>query len=289
MSRRTNQVFNLSFLDLVTGALGAVIFLFIITPKGGSSAPDVSQAVVYVDTAEMKIFGNLHDSLSGKRVGDTLFAVLVDYKDWPKQEKRPIVERPPAPSPVKVSQPKSTPPVVKTPVKKEPEKPKETPKPKEPTITEGPKKAPRYVGSPPAVPCKVSFEVNWLSQDDNIDFFVCKGADCVYGGRKKNRSIGNWDSGKSRNRLFGNDLRTTQEAVRQFDNIIPGEYKLYAQFKESKKGKKAVTVKGLIYTKDKANQQRGESFTKVLTLSKSRVFIGRVLLKADGTYQFSTK
>lgn len=290
MSRRTNQVFNLSFLDLVTGALGAVIFLFIITPKGGSSAPDVSQAVVYVDTAEMKIFGTLHDSLSSKRVGDTLFAVLVDYKTWPKQEKRPIVERPPAPTPpAKVSQPKPSPPPVRTPEKKEPEKPKTTPKPPVVATSQGEKKTPKFVGTPPAVPCKVSFEVNWLSQDDNVDFFVCKGTDCVFGGKKRNRDIGQWDSGKSRNRLFGNDLRTTQEAVRQFDNIIPGEYRLFAQFKESKKGKKAVTIKGLIYTQDKARQQRGEVFTKVIPLSKNRVFIGRVFLKADGTYSFSTK
>ena len=88
MARRTNQVFNLSFLDLVTGALGAVIFLFVITPKGGSSAPDVNQVVMYMDTTQMKLFGTLDDSLSSKRVGDTLFTVLVDYKDFPKVEER---------------------------------------------------------------------------------------------------------------------------------------------------------------------------------------------------------
>jgi len=288
MSRRTNQVFNLSFLDLVTGALGAVIFLFIITPKGGSSPPSVSQAVMYVDTAEMKVFGSLHDSLRSKRVGDTLFTVLVDYKHWPKQEERKV-EPKPVEKPIRVSQPKPTPPVRKPEVK-EPPKPTETPKPKAPvTVAEGPKKTAEFKGDAPTVPCKTSFEVSWLSQDDNVDFYVYKGTDYVFGGRKRDKDIGQWDSGKSRNRLFGNDLRTNQESVRQFDEIIPGEYRLFAHFKESKKGKKSVTLKGLVYTKDKANQQRGEFFTRVIPLSKSRIFIGRVFLKADGTFQFSDK
>ena len=70
MARRKTQLFNLSFLDLITGALGAVIFLFIITPKGGTAAPDKHQVVMYMDTSEMKIFGNLHDSLQNKQIGD---------------------------------------------------------------------------------------------------------------------------------------------------------------------------------------------------------------------------
>lgn len=287
MSRRKNQIFNLSFLDLVTGALGAVIFLFIITPKGGSSAPNVNQVVMYMDTTEMKIFGNLHDSLRTKKVGDTLFTVLVDYQNWPKQEPRKVEKKV-----VEVTKPKpkpspkpQTPPVTKTREEKKPippVKPVEKPEP----IAEGPKKAPDFKGDAPSVPCKVSFEINWEDDDDNVDFYVCKGDDCVYGGRKRDRVIGEWDSGKSRNRLFGNDLRTNQEAVRQFDNIIVGEYLLYAQFKESKKNNKFVKLRGLIYTKGKSNQQRGETFTTLLPLGNSRTLLGKVILQADGSYQF---
>lgn len=282
MARRKNQVFNLSFLDLVTGALGAVIFLFIITPKGGSSAPDVNQTVVYIDTAEMKIFGDLHDSLQTKKVGDTLFTVLVDYKNFPKPEKRKVEEKK-----IDFNQPVSQP-VIKTRQEPKTEKPVEKPieKTEDKTIVTETQETVAFKGDAPSVPCKVSFEINWKDQADNVDFFVCKDGDCVYGGRKRDFAIGQWDSGKSRNRLFGNDLRTTQEAVRQFDEIIPGEYMLYARFKESESNRTSVMLKGLIYTKDKNNQQRGETFTKTISLSENRVLLGKIILKADGTYQF---
>ncbi len=296
MARRKNQLFNLSFLDLITGALGAVIFLFVITPKGGSSASDVRQVAMYLDTSEMKIFGDLHDSLTSKQVGDTLFTVLVDYKNWPKPEKRKVAEKK-----IDFNQPKPKAVANKVPEKKKPVPPKKpvttTPKEKvvippkkEPTpITAGPRETTVYKGDAPSVPCKVSFELNWASKDDNVDFFVCKGNNCVYGGRKRDRSIGQWDSGKSRNRLFGNDLRTNQEAIRQFDEIIPGEYLLYAQFKESKRNNQTVRLNGLIYTKGKGGEQRGESFVKTLPISKSRVLLGKVVLQSDGRYKFIKK
>lgn len=285
MARRENQIFNLSFLDLVTGALGAVIFLFIITPKGGSSASDASQVVMYMDTAEMKIFGNLDDSLRSKRVGDTLFTVLVDYKTWPKAEKAKTVEKA-----VEVARPQAVP-VSKTPEQPKPQTPPAQPVPspsEKPPVPDkgGPQQTTVFAGDAPSVPCKVSFEVNWMNEADNVDFFVRKGDDWVYGGRKKDKAIGQWDSGKSRNRLFGNDLRTNQEAVRQFDEIIPGEYLLYAQFKESSGKSTSVQLKGLIYTKGKSSQQRGESFSRTLPLGNSKVLLGKVILKADGSYQF---
>ena len=195
MSRRKHQIFNLSFLDLITGALGAVIFLFVITPKGGHSAAEVRQVAMYVDTAEMKLFGTLDDSLRAKRVGDTLLTVLVDYKNYPKPEKRKVEEKK-----TDFNQPKSTP-KAPTPRKTStvtPTPSKSQPEPKKPApiiVDNGPKQAPEFAGDAPSVPCKVSFEVNWANQDDNVDFFVCKGNDCVYGGRKKDRSIGQWDSG----------------------------------------------------------------------------------------------
>ena len=288
MSRRKNELFNLSFLDLITGALGAVIFLFIITPKGGSSAAEASQAIVYLDTVEMKIFGDLDDSLAAKRAGDTLFTVLVDYRNFPKPEKKKVEEKK-----IDFNQPKSQD-VPKSKEKKEtrrptPPAPKPVPAPEPKVVTGAPHQTTVFKGDAPSVPCKLSFEVSWPDDGDNVDLFVCKGGDCVYGGRKKDRLIGNWDSGKSKNRLFGNDLRTTQEAVRQFDRIIPGEYQLFVQFKESKKKHSSVNIKGLIYTKGSDNQQRGESFSKTLPVGKKRVFLGKVIVFIDGTYQFVKK
>ncbi|MCB0580168.1 MAG: hypothetical protein KDD10_12775 [Phaeodactylibacter sp.] len=293
MSRRKAELFNLSFLDLLTSALGAVIFLFIITPKGGAPAAKVQQAAVYIDTAQMKVFGSLHDSLRHKTVGDTLFAVLVDYKNMPREEKPQAYVPPPrqeVPEQVKAPQDRSSqPPAPKNEPKKEANVPDvKKPEPEKPKPAEPKEPAPEprtYKGDAPSVPCVVSFEVNWRSAEDNVDLYVCKGGDCVYGGRKRDDKIGQWDSGKSRNRLFGNDLRTNQEAVRQFDKIIPGEYKLYAQYKESAKNRTTLNLSGLIYTKNSQNQEQGDSFSMSLTLGGPRVLLGTVVLQENGNFK----
>ncbi len=210
MSRRTSQLFSLSLLDLLTGALGAIIFLFIITPKGGESPKVNQQAVIYFDTLNMKLHCNLPDSFLQNRPGDTVLAVLVDYKDFPSQEKaiqKVFVQQKPKEKPAakkSINQtPKKT--LEKVPAKEEVEKENKpvTPKEEKPKIVEVKKKdPPPFKGSPPAVPCMVSFEINWSDKADNVDLYICKGNDCVYGGRKKNRNIGYWDSGKSRNKLY---------------------------------------------------------------------------------------
>lgn len=293
MSRRNSSFFNLSFLDLLTSALGAVIFLFIITPKGGASAAKVEQLAVYLDTAQHKVFGLMPDSLWNKQVGDTLFTVVVDYRAMPEDKSEKVIvlnERPPRPEtkPVKVSQkeePKEESKPEKEPEKKPEEQEKDTPQAPAP-VTPAP---PVYRGDAPSVPCNLSVELAWGDIKDNVDLFLCKGSDCVYGGRKRDRAIGQWDSGKSRNRLFGNDLRTTQEAVRQFDEIIPGEYTLYAHFKSSEKNRSSIPVRGLIYTKNAKGEERGENFSKTLKLTEDRVVLGKLTVKVDGSYTFVRK
>lgn len=284
MSRRNSSFFNLSFLDLLTSALGAVIFLFIITPKGGASAAQVQQMPVYLDTVNHKVFGLMPDSLWQKQVGDTLFTVVVDYQTMPeasKEKERIIVlnEKPSRPLEKPVEQP------VKVSQREEPQPERES-KPETPPQPE-PKPTPPvpvYRGDAPSVPCDLSFELAWQDIQDNVDLYVCKDGNCVYGGRKRDRSIGQWDSGKSRNRLFGNDLRTTQEAVRQFDGLLPGEYQLYAHFKASAKNRTSIPVRGLIYTKNKKGEERGENFSKTLRITEEKVLIGKVRVNADGSY-----
>ncbi|MCB0628363.1 MAG: hypothetical protein R2824_10050 [Saprospiraceae bacterium] len=293
MARRDSSFFNLSFLDLLTSALGAIIFLFIITPKGGASAAKVQQLAVYMDTVQHKIFGLMPDSLWKKQVGDTLFTVVVDYKAMPEDKSERVIvlnEPPPRPAekPVKVSQkeePKDDP----KPEEKPEKKTEETAQPQTPAPAPVTPAPPVYRGDAPSVPCNFSVELAWEDLKDNVDLFLCKGDNCVYGGRKRDRSIGEWDSGKSRNRLFGNDLRTTQEAVRQFDEIIPGEYTIYAHFKESSKNRTSIPVRGLIYTKNAKGEERGENFSKTLPLTEDRVMLGRVTVKVDGSYTFTRK
>jgi hypothetical protein len=288
MSRRRSQPFNLSLLDLLTSALGAVIFLFIITPKGGAPPSKTQQLGVFVDTVQHRVFGIIPDSLQVKQVGDTLLAVLVDYKKLPEAQPAPkmVFQQRPALTPDRAAEAKPSP---DKPEKKDPDKKAEVSKPE----TEEPKAGqpdktptppPVYRGDAPSVPCLVSFEVNWDNAEDNVDLFVCKDGSCVYGGRKRDRSIGQWDSGKSRNRLFGNDLRTNQEAVRQFDQIVPGEYLLYAHFKNSRRDREEVRISGLIYTKSPSGQERGGTFSKILTRTEDRVLIGKVVLREDGQF-----
>ncbi len=318
--RRANSPFNLSLLDLLTAALGAIIFLFIITPKGGQGAAVAQQASIYFDTATMQIHGRLPDSLVGKTSGDTLFAMLVDYRaingpdvggleaELAAQRRRAAeaeaaqeaalaaskraqsasekadaarrlaeakAAKARADARVAATQAKPTSkPVAPAPTKPTPAPPAAKPVPKQPT----------YRGDPPSVPARLSFELNWADKNDNVDLFVCQGNNCVFGNRKRDSKIGDWDSGKSRNRLFGNDLRTNQEAVRQFDSILPGTYTIYAMFKESSSKKTSVAVNGLIYTKDAKGKPRGETYKRTLKLAETRTRLITVVVKADGTF-----
>src|SRR5690625_1055114 len=113
MSKRKDiEVFNISFLDLLSGALGAVIFLFIVVPKGGGESPALQpQLSVSYDTVQGRFFGQIPDSLMGKFIGDSLMAVIVDFKNMPGIEER--------------TTPRPTPTPPRTPVTKAPEPEKE--------------------------------------------------------------------------------------------------------------------------------------------------------------------
>ena len=61
---------------------------------------------------------------------------------------------------------------------------------------------------------------------------------------------------------------------------------IYAQLKESKENQKSVAINGLIYTKDKSDNERGESFVKQISVGKDRILIGVVTLQDNGIYKF---
>ncbi|MDF1698038.1 MAG: hypothetical protein P1U56_19480, partial [Saprospiraceae bacterium] len=112
---------------------------------------------------------------------------------------------------------------------------------------------------------------------------------CVYGGKRKRKGIGFWDSGKSKTSIFGGDLRSTQEAVRQFDSIIEGEYEVYAQYKAAKEEPlSSVTIRTLIYTKTLERGEQGETFNVELPFNKKeRTLLGRMSVNADGSFTFN--
>ncbi len=337
--RRESSPFNLSLLDLLTAALGAVIFLFVITPKGGASASKYQQAAIFFDTATMQIHGTLPDSLRSKHRGDTLFAMLVDYRpvDGPDvggleaelaaqrsraaqavaaaqqaeaerqaalaasrdaktsteralaqkqlaEAERKQAEADRRAAEAKAQQQAQALAAAQANQRSTPEQPNPPTKPSTNPPTPKPTEAP-YRGTLPSVPARVSFELKWANAADNVDLYVCQGSTCVYGNDKRDKDIGDWDSGKSRNRLFGNDLRTNQEAVRQFDRINPGTYTVYAVFKESDRGSTSVATDLLVYTKDDSGKPRGETLRRTLPRSEDRTRLATVTIAADGSFK----
>ncbi|MCF2518378.1 hypothetical protein [Dyadobacter sp. CY351] len=274
---REPQIFNISFLDVICGALGAVIFLFIAVPKGGSPPSYKQQLAVSYDTLHRQLFAPVDDSLRHKRPGDTLLVILADYKELPSAKDCPDCPECETSAPAetrRVSVAPNEDHAYITPEKKE----LEPPKPEELKNTQ-------YLGDPPGVPCKVSFEISWADIGDNVDLFVCKGAKCVSGRAREIRDIGQWDSGKAKTKFFGSDLRTTQEAVRQFDKVIPGEYKVYAVFKASAKNSASVALRGLVYSKNENGQEQGEPFTSTLQLNAERLLLATVTLAENGEFK----
>lgn len=259
--KRNIDLFNISFLDLLSGALGAVIFLFIIVPKGEGKGPaDEPQLAIVFDTIQKKFYGKLPDSLNYKRVGDSLLTVVIEFDKMPGLEPQPPKETKPTPT----RKPVAT-----------PAEPKSTPTNRPPT----------YKGSMPDVPCVFSIELKWDDPADNVDLFVCKDNDCVFGGRRYRNFIGYWDSGKARSSIFGGDLRTSQEAVRQFDAIIPGEYIIFAQYKEALSPKSNLPIRGLVYTKNPDGDERGKAFNFSLNVDpKNRTRVGRLIVNTDGSF-----
>lgn len=261
--RRVVELFNISFLDLLSGALGAVIFLFLIVPKGEGLGPtDDPQLAIVFDTIQNKFYGDLPDSLNYKRIGDSLLTVVVEFDRMPGTKSTPK-ERVAAPT----------------------KKAAPTPKKEEVRSTPATAKPARYTGSMPDVPCVFSIELKWDDPADNVDLFVCKDNDCVFGGRRFRNFIGYWDSGKSRSSIFGGDLRTSQEAVRQFDDIIPGQYTIFAQYKEALSPKSNLPIRGLVYTKNPDGDERGRPFNFALNMDpKNRTRIGVLTVNPDGSF-----
>lgn len=269
MKNRNVEFFNLSFLDLLSGALAAVIFLFIIVPKGNVTVAETPLPVSY-DTLQSKFFGDIPDTLMSMREGDTLLAIITGYDKAPKTS---------SPKPIPTPAPRQQ--VRETPKQSKQQKQASSTPVVKPTTLKG---------SRPDVPCVLSIEIKWDDKSDNVDLYVCKDNACVFGRKRKVDFIGFWDSGKARTGLFGADLRTNQEAVRQFDAIIPGDYDILAQYKASESPKSDLPVQLQVYTKNADGQERGTVHTFTLDLNPdNRVKIADLRVGPDGEIEFEPK
>lgn len=288
--RKELELFNLSFLDLLSGALGAVIFLFIVVPKGEGDAPAAEpQIAIMYDTVQKQFFGTIPDSMLHKQVGDSLLAVVFEYKQMPSIKDCPPQRKCPPCPPVKRPTRQQQAATAKTPTEEIASNTSSTAESKSAsTQKSATTKTTKYTGPMPSVPCKFSVELRWQDKKDNVDLIVCKDNDCVFGGRKYRSFIGYWDSGKSRTSIFGGDLRTSQEAVRQFDEIIPGEYTVLAQFKNTTNAIQSVEVNGMVYSKTEQYGEIGKQFSITLPLSeRERTTIGKITVREDGSFDFT--
>lgn len=295
MARREVQSFNLSFLDLLSGALGAVIFLFIIVPKGKNSFPVQSkiEATAVLDTQTMRFIGRpaLGSSIrvgdtvllvlngSYKDTGDSLMAKIKSYNDWPPYYP------PPRENPVTAPAVAAPAPVL-TPVVTPATAPAIT------STTPVPSDVKSYKGPKPFGPCKLAFELSWADDKDNVDIRVVRDGNKVEGAKafREHPKIGQWDPGVSKTKVFKKtDFRTNVESVRQLREIIPGEYKIYAVFKESSKGSTSININLLLYTKNVGGVERGQVFNIPLQLGKpgNFTFLGSAGISSDGLINFS--
>ena len=275
MKNRNVEFFNLSFLDLLSGALAAIIFLFIIVPKGEITIHDDPVTLTY-DKHQKKFYGSMPEALLDKQLGDTLLAIVGNIESVPVASASPEE------------------PEIATRKRPEPERsevsaPKKAPKEKK-QVTSSMRVVPSTLqGSRPDVPCMLSIEIKWANKQDNIDLYVCKDNACVFGGKRYRDFIGYWDSGKARTSIFGGDLRTNQEAVRQFDEIIPGTYTILAQYKESEDPKPDIPVRLQVYTKNGDKVERGKQHYFNLDINpQTRTRIARVTVAADGAIEFES-
>lgn len=274
MKNRNVEFFNLSFLDLLSGALAAIIFLFIIVPKGEMTIKDDPVTVTY-DSIQNKFFGSIQDPLLMKRSGDTILAIVGNVQGIPVA----VAETP---------QPEKEEP---EPVARKPRREKTPPPPQkeEKLVAKTSVPESKLQGSRPDVPCVLSIEIKWANKKDNVDLFVCKDQACVFGGKRHRDFIGFWDSGKSKTSIFGGDLRTNQEAVRQFDQIIPGTYNILAQYKESQNPTDDLPVRLQVYTRNEDRVERGKEHYFDLDLNPNeKTRIAQVTVGPDGEIDFQS-
>lgn len=75
MARKEIQVFNMSFLDMMTNFLGAVIILFLLAAQNVAKAPGVVRKLEGSFDPDRLI---IHSQAAGVKVGDTLMLIVTD-------------------------------------------------------------------------------------------------------------------------------------------------------------------------------------------------------------------
>ena len=281
----------------MSGALGAMLFLFIIVDKGGVPPPGGQKAykAVYldIDTSRHQLHGILPDSLAKLLTGDSVMVVINAVKPMPSQPQCP--ECPPCETkPCKTCDDKCPDPDHhRHPICKDPEahkrllcgdsKCKACPDPSVhgKTLCDSPgcEKGERtvYVGDPIAFAYKLGFSLTASKEQDEIDIQVCReGGACVYGGNAKGNGM-RWLNLKD-GLLFGKP-RAWNEMIVAEKSFLPGVYTCYARV--SCKSASSSSVELVVATKKNNTPTDTEPFKKTITCGNTWIEVGKVQVGAD--------
>lgn len=271
MKRAAVSFISLSFVDILFAALGAIIFLFIIVPKGGKSPDPQKVVALSLDYNQSMVFGDFSETHPDLDIGDTIKALAVTKKAFPVvKDCPPKKDCPECPPPIEC------PPCDCPEVEEETDQNNDV-----------------VQGLNFGFPVKFGVIADWESINDNVDLYLCKGGTCVYGrpGSQTNDQIGVWTNATKKpgffSKLIGGERGnpSSSEIVYQENKIIPGEYEVLGKFKRTQvEGKMNVAVEFTIYSENNSRGKSGKVITKTLTLGGGEERVASISLNSDGTF-----
>lgn len=282
-----------SFLDTISGALGAILFLFIIVDKGGSPVPlpdneNVPIAYLSLDTLTQELHGFLPDSLKRLKPGERMVIVVdaISPKPIPSPElctlqhfetkectlphtndDRPRCPRPEdhlnvCPDKSCHKSPRCKDPIAHTKVFCDDAK---CEKGKEKVIID----ERVFI----ALPFEVGFMLESKNYSDEIDIQVCKINDCVNGGKKRDKGNGMvWLNYKT----SGLSAKTGSETIIiEEKSKMAGTYIIQGRL--NRRHSSSVDLKATVATK-----KEYKIFNKTVPPSDNWTIFGKVTINKQG-------
>lgn len=288
MSRRAQQFFKLSFLDILSGALGAILFLFIIVDKAGgekeipsTGGTQLTEIYQSLDTVTMRLHGIIPDTLKKLYPGRSLLVVISDILPAPDQPKCP---------PQEPCKGRGGGPVCLDPERhKKPDCPDPghhkqvvcvDPSVHDKLLCDDPgcsKTTIQYQGDPLALAYHLGFSLTSANPADEIDLQVCKDGVCVSGAKKQGAGM-RWLNLKEGG--FFAKPRTWNEIILAEGSLQPGTYTCYARV--DCKSAATSNIELVVGTKKQNMPRQVATFSKKLDKCGNQwIVVGAVIVGSD--------
>ncbi|MCO6488713.1 MAG: hypothetical protein J5I98_09865 [Phaeodactylibacter sp.] len=303
MARRSYQFFNLSFLDVISGALGAVLFLFIIVDKGGGQAVPPPAGGQYpkvylsLDTARQQFHGFMPDSIAARRPGESVLVVVKAVEPAPGQP-QPAPCPPAPPCDCDGRSPRCPRPEDHRRVCTNPEDHRQphcpdpahhqraacpdaaahrTPRCPDPACHRQVEPRASRPSDPIGLPYKLGFLLEAANFKEEIDIQVCRDGACINGFRKTGEGMRWLDL---RRGGLAKKARTGGELILMEEKLIPGIYSIYARL--DCRSTASTTVTAFASIKDGAEVTGQEQFIANIPCGNDWLFVGKVEVDASG-------